>query len=169
VMWPRSCSGSFSSVVNRSFSVQRVLHRSHLFDSFFFWVIERPATLVSRDRVSRGGAIPLEEGDLRFLTLGPFVSTGPVSGRVIGDHTQEREGTRSKDDMVTRNKRGAMPILLKEERTRKRNCPSSSEGGKQDGPVEQTCLLQNPLVGPVSQSVSPSHLNEYSSRVTHDS
>jgi hypothetical protein len=45
------------------------------------WDIERPATLVSRDRVSRGGAIPLEEGDLRLLTLSPLLSR-PVQSPV---------------------------------------------------------------------------------------
>jgi hypothetical protein len=33
------------------------------------WVIERPTPLVSLDRASRGGAIPLEEVDLLLLAL----------------------------------------------------------------------------------------------------
>jgi hypothetical protein len=52
-------------------------------DLAVFWDIERSATLVSRDRVSRGGAIPLEEGDLRHLT--------------------QIEGNTFKEDMVTRS------------------------------------------------------------------
>jgi hypothetical protein len=71
-----------------------------------FWDIERPATLVSHDRVSRGGAIPLEEEDLRLLTLAPFVSTSPVTGRMVKDHVREREGNTFKEDKVMRNKRG---------------------------------------------------------------
>ena len=47
-------------------------------------VIEKPAPLVSRDRVSRRGAIPLEGGGLRHLTLSACDLTGPVA-----DHAPE--------------------------------------------------------------------------------
>ena len=38
-------------------------------DNLSSWVIERPTPLVSLDRASRGGAIPLEEVDLLLLAL----------------------------------------------------------------------------------------------------
>jgi hypothetical protein len=66
------------------------------FSSTHCWDIERPATLVSRDRVSRGGAIPLEEGDPRLLTILPL--SRPVQSPVGRQGTlfgRER-GTRSR-------------------------------------------------------------------------
>jgi hypothetical protein len=61
-----------------------------------FWVIERSASLVSRDRVRRGGAIPLEEGGLWLLTIRlPSLDRYYCRSIDRSPYSGEREGSRT--------------------------------------------------------------------------
>jgi hypothetical protein len=93
--------------------------KSPTYTQAIFWVIERPVSLVSRDRVSRGGAIPLGEGDLRHLTLSSLCDDRPNAGHVTGHHIEERDGTYRKkisDKKTKRRKRGGGLFFLYSEK-----------------------------------------------------